>query len=363
MPIEIVERFEVTRLQVLDERGEVDEALAPTLDEAQLVELYRGMVHARHADQRMLKLQRQGRLGTFPPCTGQEATACGAAYAMRPTDWLVPTYRELGARLLRGEPLERTLAYYGGYEEGSAYSVATRNLPVQVILGAQIPHAVGLAWAMRRLGESETAVVAFAGDGATSEGDFHEGLNLAGVWQVPLVVVCQDNGWAISVPRAAQTRARTLAQKAIAYGIPGVQVDGNDVLAVYRAVGEALERARAGGGPTLIDALTYRLMMHTTADDPTKYRERAEEEEAWKRDPIPRFRTYLERRGIWDATREGALAAALKTQIEEAVASHEAMGAVAPDLPFDHVFQAPVAAIERQRAAFLRDLGEDRADG
>ena len=356
MPITEIARFAVSYLQVVDEQGQVDEALVPALEPDQLVELYHGMVRSRQADQRMLNLQRQGRLGTFPPCIGQEAVAVGAAHAMAPRDWLVPAYRELGARLLRGEPLLNTLLYYNGYEEGSNYALQDRRiLPTQVILGSQVPHAVGLAHAMRYRGE-DAAVLCFNGDGATSQGDFHEGLNMAGVWRAPVVFVVQNNGWAISVPRAAQTRSETLAQKAVAYGIPGIQVDGNDVLAVRRATGEALQRARAGEGPTLIEAVTYRLVMHTTADDPKKYRSPDEEQAAWKRDPIPRYRRFLEDRGLWDEGREQTLLATLKQEFDEAVQQLETMEPVKPDAPFDHVYGTACPEIEAQRAELLERL-------
>ena len=202
MPRKNVARFAVERLQILDDEGKLDRKLEPDLDDDRLRALYRAMVLAREADQRMLKLQRQGRLGTFPPCTGQEAVSVGAAFAMGERDWMVPAYRELGGRLARGEPLDLTLTYYNGYEEGSHYPVERRILPTQVILGSQVPHAVGLAYAMRYQGEEDTAVVCFNGDGATSQGDFHEGLNFAGVWRAPVVFICQNNGWAISIPRS-----------------------------------------------------------------------------------------------------------------------------------------------------------------
>lgn len=361
MPLREVASFKISYLQVLDEQGQLDAELAPALEDAQLLELYRAMLRSREADQRMLNLQRQGRLGTFPPCIGQEAVAVGAAYAMGPRDWLVPAYRELGARLLRGEPLDNTLLYYNGHEEGSNYDPAElRMLPTQVILGSQVPQAVGLARALRQRGE-DAAVLCFNGDGATSQGDFHEGLNFAAVWRAPVVFVVQNNGWAISVPRATQTRSETLAQKAIAHGMPGVQVDGNDVLAVYRATRDALERARAGDGPTLIEAVTYRLVMHTTADDPRKYRAEEEEQEAWKRDPIPRFRLHLEQRGLWDARKDERLVAELRQEIDGAVKRLESLGPIKPDAPFDHVYGAPHPEIETQRADFLEALQREEA--
>jgi pyruvate dehydrogenase E1 component alpha subunit len=367
MPQSEVASFTVSHLQVVDEEGRVDAALEPALEPEQLLGIYRAMVRAREADQRMLKLQRQGRLGTFPPCTGQEAVSVGAAFAMGERDWMVPAYRELGGRLARGEPLDLTLTYYNGYEEGSHYPVERRILPTQVILGSQVPHAVGLAYAMRYQGEEDTAVVCFNGDGATSQGDFHEGLNFAGVWRAPVVFICQNNGWAISIPRSAQTGSATIAQKAIAYGFPGVQVDGNDVLAVYRATSEALARARAGEGPTLIEAVTYRLMMHTTADDPKKYRGSEEEERWWARDPIPRFRRYLEGKGLWDDDRQQALLDELKREVDEAVQRVEQMAVgrdgVKPDAPFDHVYGTENEEVAAQRAAFLDELKLEGAHG
>jgi pyruvate dehydrogenase E1 component subunit alpha len=363
MPLTEVKQFSVSRLSILDDSGNLDASLEPDLKEQDLIKIYRAMVLAREADQRMLKLQRQGRLGTFPPCTGQEAVACGAAFAMQQQDWMVGTYRELGARMMRGEPLDNTLLYYNGHEEGSRYPAELRILPTQVILGSQLPHAVGLAYGARYQGETNTAVVAFFGDGASSQGDFHEAANFAGVWQAPVVFLCQNNGWAISIPREDQTRSETIAQKAVAYGFPGVQVDGNDVLAVYQAVKEALDRARAGEGPTLIEALTYRLMMHTTADDPKKYRDPDEEQAAWARDPIPRFRGYLERKGIWNDDLQGGLEAEVKQEVEQAVARLEAPRELKPDAPFDHVFASREPYIEAQRAEFLSQLELERQEG
>ncbi len=363
MSLRELARFSIPYLQVLDEHGGLDEALDPRLEPAELSRLYRAMVLARAADERMLKLQRQGRLGTFPPCTGQEAAVCGPALVMGERDWLVGSYRELGARLMRGEPLESTLWYYNGYEEGSTVAAEARILPVQVILGSQLLHAVGIAYAMRYLGEKDTAVVAFFGDGASSQGDFYEALNFAGVWQVPVVFICQNNGWAISVPRSAQTKAQTIAQKAIACGIPGLQVDGNDALAMVKASRDALNRARAGEGPTLIEAITYRLMMHTTADDPKKYRSPDEEQGWWQREPIARLRGYLTSRDLWDDERETALLSEVRGEVQTAVERLEARADFKPDAPFDHVFGAPHPEIEAQRARFLAELAKQERHG
>ena len=233
MPRKQTARFQVSTLSVLDEHGKLDRRLDPKLGPEQAPALYRWMVLAREADQRMLKLQRQGRIGTFPLCTGQEATACGAALAMGERDWLVPAFRELGAMLMRGVGLEQILTVYAGYEEGTRLPHELRTLPMAIPVGSQILHAPGIAYAMRLLGEPETAVVCFFGDGATSEGDFHEALNFAAVWKAPVVFVCQNNHWAISLPTGQQTASETIAQKAIAYGMPGIRVDGNDALGVY----------------------------------------------------------------------------------------------------------------------------------
>lgn len=356
MPLKQAGRFQIKHLQVLNENGRFDRKLEPKLSNAELLELYRSMVLAREGDQRMLKLQRQGRIGTFPLCTGQEAASCGVAMAMGDEDWLVLAFRELGAMLMRGIPLEQTLALYAGYEEGTHNPEAPRTLPVSIPVGAQIPHAVGLAYAARARGEKDTVVVAFFGDGATSEGDFHEALNFAGVWNVPVVFICQNNQWAISLPRSEQTKSETIAQKAIGYGIEGIQVDGNDALAVYRATSSAIERARKGGGPTLIEAVTYRLMMHTTADDPTKYRTDDEVESWWKKDPIPRFRQYLEKKKLWDDEKEEQLQAAIKAEVDEQVRRFEARSEIKPDLAFDHLYEDPHPAIEEQRKEFLARL-------
>lgn len=364
MPLTPIKSMTVSRLGVLDEHGTVDESLVPDLSPERFIAIYRGMVHAREADQRMLKLQRQGRIGTFAPSTGQEASVCGVTAAMTPSDWFVPTFRELPGLLMRGMPLEANLLFHNGFEEGNLLAEQAGNtLPIDIIVGSQNLHAVGVAYALKLRKVEDAAVVAFCGDGGTSQGDFHEALNFAAVWQAPVVFVVQNNQWAISVPRHKQTRAESLAQKAWAYEMPGVQVDGNDVLAVYRAADEALTRARSGGGPTLIENVTYRMMMHTTADDPTKYRT-DDEVEGWRsRDPIPRFRAFLEGRKLWDAAKEDALVAEVAAEVEAAVKSFEEPRKVRPDLPFDHVYATPHPYLEEQRAEFLAELGKEDHHG
>jgi pyruvate dehydrogenase E1 component alpha subunit len=338
---------------VLDADGQLDTELEPALEDDQLRALMRAMLLARLADERMLKLQRQGRMGTFPPVLGQEAAQTAAAFAMAEQDWLVPAFRDMGALLLRGYPLENYLHYYNGWEEGNQVPEGANLLPTAVIVGSSLLHAVGLAWGLRYQGQEDTAVLTFVGDGGTSEGDFYEAINFAGVWKAPVVFVIQNNQWAISIPRKAQTAATTLAQKAIAAGITGIQVDGNDALAVYRAASEAFERARKGEGPTVIEAVTYRLGVHTTADDPRKYRDEEEEREAWAREPLIRFTRYLRDKGALDEAGLEAMKAEVTAEVQAAVEAFEARGPFPQELPFDHVFGTEHTVINEQRAAFL----------
>jgi pyruvate dehydrogenase E1 component alpha subunit len=355
--------FSISHLQILDQNGKLDAGREPDLGSEDLIRLYRAMAVARQVDDRLLKLQRQGRIGTFPPATGEEAAACGPTLALTEKDWFVSAIRELGGRLMRGQPIEYEFLFYNGYEEGNTYPGGERTLPVSIIIAAQMPHAVGIAYAMKYRGETDSAVLCFLGDGATSEGDFHEALNFAALWQVPVVFVCLNNQWAISVPRHKQTRSQTLAQKAIAYDIPGIQVDGNDALAMYQATKEALDRAWAGQGPTFIEAVTYRMRMHTTADDPSRYRPE-EEFRLWeKRDPLPRFRKYLEAKGIWDESQQEKLEAEVKQQIDEAVKTFEAITDFRADAPFDYVYGTKHPRTEEQRAEFLENLKKEASDG
>jgi pyruvate dehydrogenase E1 component alpha subunit len=362
MPLKEAASFSIPFLSVLDENGKLDKKLEPKLSSEQLLRLYRAMVLARVADDRMLKLQRQGRMGTFSPATGQEAASCGATLAIDEKDWFVPAFRELGGMLMRGVPYSRILTYWGGFEEGNVYPGLERTLPIAVIVGSQVPHAVGIAYSLRYRDE-KAAALCFFGDGATSQGDFYEGLNMAAVWQVPAVFVCQNNQWAISTPLRKQTITQTIAQKAIAAGIPGVQVDGNDALAVYHATKEAIDRARSGGGPTLIECVTYRLLMHTTADDPTKYRSEDEVKQWEKKDPLPRFRSYLTAKGLWNDEAEQKLLEEAAREVDAGVKAYETALAAPkkPDITFDHVFGTRHQLIEEQRHEYLAHL--DRAGG
>jgi len=345
--------FTIEHLSILDSDGHLDAALEPAIPAADLRRMYRAMLLGRRVDERMLRLQRQGRIGTFAPIKGQEAAQIGSVSVLAPGDWMVPSFRETAAMFWRGWPIEKLLLFYAGYLEGGKPEAGQRDLPITIPVATQLPHAVGIAYAAQYKGDGAVVMVYF-GDGATSEGDFHEALNFAGVWHVPVVFICQNNQWAISVPLKKQTHSRTLAQKALAYGFPGLQVDGNDALAVHVASREATARARAGGGPTLIECVTYRLSVHTTADDPTKYRSE-EEVRAWERkDPLTRFRAYLEKKGLLEAGLEEAIDA----DIAEAVRRFEATPPADPLTAFDHLFAERPAGLEAQRAevaARLRD--------
>src|SRR2546428_252616 len=290
-------RFQVEYLSILDSDGNLDTALEPKLAGEDLRALYRAMVLGRRLDERMVRLQRQGRIGPCAPIKGQEAAQMGSAFTLRRVDWMVPSFRETAAMIWRGWPIEKLLLFFAGQLEGGQPALDQHDLPITIPVATQLPHAVGLAYASQYLGD-DLVVMASFGDGATSEVDFHEALNFAGVWHVPVVFVCQNNQWAISVPLKKQTHSRTIAQKALAYGLPGLQVDGNDVLAVYAASKEAVDRAREGGGPTLIECVTYRLGVHTTADDPTKYRSEEEVREWERKDPLTRFVEYLRKKNL-----------------------------------------------------------------
>src|SRR5262245_1078866 len=334
MPRTVLEpRFQVEFLSILDSDGAVDSALEPKLSPDDLKALYRAMLLGRRLDERMVRLQRQGRIGTFAPIKGQEASQLGSVFALRPQDWMVPSFRETAAMAWRGWPIEKLLLFFAGCLEGGCPAPDQHDLPVAIPVATQLPHAVGLAYAAQYRGD-DVVVMAFFGDGATSEGDFHEALNFAGVWHVPVVFVCQNNPWASSVPLKKQTHSRTIAQKALAYGLPGIQVDGNDVLAVYAAAREAVERARAGQGPTLIECVTYRLGVHTTADDPTKYRSEAEVAMWEQKDPLTRFCAYLEKRNLL----EEGLEQAVDEEMAEAIDRLESAPPADPLTMFDHVY-------------------------
>lgn len=308
-------------LQVLDENGNLDTALLPEgLTDQTLVQMYRYMCFARALDSKTLSLQRQGRAVTYAPLVGEEATQIGSAMALGANDTFVPSFRQHGVFLVRGLSLETFFIYWRGFEEGCVIPESVHGLPPIVPVGSQLPHAAGIAFA-QKYRKTGASVLAYVGDGGTSEGEFYETINFAGVFKLPLVTIIENNQWAISVPRSKQTAAETLAQKGIAAGINCVQVDGNDVIAVYKATREALSRAATS--PTLIECLTYRMSMHTTADDPTKYRP-DKDVDAWKpRDPIARVRKYLVSKSLWDDAKQAAMEAENSKTIDAAVEKAE----------------------------------------
>jgi pyruvate dehydrogenase E1 component alpha subunit len=356
--------YRVEHLSILDERGQVDKDIEPDISEELLLKLHRAMLLGRRFDERLLSLQRQGRVGTFAPITGQEASQVGAVAALRPSDWMAPSFRETAAELWRGKSMESVLLGMGGYNEGWPDEEKHNDLPVSVPVASQVPHAMGIAWAIKYRKKDDVAM-AFFGDGGTSEGDFHEGLNFAGVYQAPVIFLCQNNQWAISVPRSKQTRSETIAQKALAYGIPGIQVDGNDVLAVYVAAKEAVDRARAGSGPSLIECVTYRMMMHTTADDPKRYRTE-EEVEGWKkRDPLTRFLKYLMDKGLLSEEKVEALEAEVKDEIQGAIDRVEAhMDKIGDPLDmFEHTYADLPPHLKAQREELSEELAASGKEG
>lgn len=292
-------------------------------------------------------------MGTYAPVWGQEACQASAA-ALQEGDWLVPSYREMGAMMLRGIPLSVLYRYWMGDEWGNAFPAALNVLPVSIPVGSQPLHAVGLAWAMKLQGRKSAALVYF-GDGATSEGEVHEAMNFAGAFELPVVFFCQNNHFAISVPRRRQTAARTLAERAPGYGFPGIQLYGNDLLAVWGATREALDEAREGGGPRFIEALTYRLGPHTTADDPTKYRSEEDVTENLPYDPLIRLRLYLAARSLWSQEEEEALAAAARAEVEQAVTEAEAGIRARPSDLFDYTYATLPVSLERQKKGFLEE--------
>jgi len=322
MSEEVLATFEVKRLSVLDQNGNFDSSQMAAPDPELVRRMYRCMVLSRTFDERALSLQREGRIGTYPSIMGQEAAQVGSALALQPGDWVFPAFREGGVYLALGYPQDQLFLYWGGDERGMRVPEGLNIFPVCVAVGTHIPHATGAALAAKYR-KDPVAVVAYFGDGATSKGDFHEGLNMAGVLRLPAVFICQNNQWAISVPVQGQTASSTIAQKAVGYGFEGVQVDGNDVFAVYLAAQNALGKARSGGGPTFIECLTYRMSDHTTADDAGRYRS-PEEVERWRaRDPLLRLERYMAKEGVLtDAIRDEVKAEATRT-VDEAVAAME----------------------------------------
>jgi pyruvate dehydrogenase E1 component alpha subunit len=353
----VVAQFQIPFVQLLDPQGQAagtlpDFATRP----AEMLAMYRVMVQARLFDAKAVNLQRTGKLGTYPSCLGHEAVHVGVGAALLPEDVVFPVYREIGTKFWRGIEMKDVLLYWGGDERGTLYVNSPQDFPFCVPIGSQMPQAAGAALAFQLRGEARCAL-GYIGDGGTSQGAFYEALNFAGARSLPLVTVIVNNQYAISAPISTQTACETLAQKGVAAGMRCVQLDGNDLLAVRQVVGEAAERARSGGGPTLIEAMTYRLADHTTSDDASRYRPADEVAAARALEPMVRTRAFLEARGWWDEGAEQQLRSEWAARIDEAVRQYLATPRQSADSMFEHVYAEPPPGLQQQREQARRFSG------
>lgn len=351
-----VAHFDIPYFQFLDSEANVVEPLPSFAEDSELLlKMYRMMMLMRLFDRKAITLQRTGKLGTYPSTLGQEALAVGMGAAMQSADILCPYYREYGAQFWRGVKMEEVFLYWGGDERGNHFANNAHDMPICVPIGSQTLHAVGLATALKLQNKPQAVVVAL-GDGATSRGDFYEAMNVAGAWELPVVFVINNNQWAISMPRDKQTKAETLAQKAIAAGLEGWQIDGDDIFAVKEFVDRALQKARSGKGATVIEAITYRMGDHTTADDASRYRKPEEIVAHEKQDPVKRLKKYLMSKGWWDETKEQALLKDLTTEVEKAVENFNNIPMPLPQAMFDHLYETlPQAYVEQRNAVMKGD--------
>jgi len=341
--------------RIIDNDGKViNNELLPVLDDETVIKAYKAMLFARTADEMAISFQRQGRMYTYPPNNGQEALQIAAGMIMRENDWLVPAFRELGAMLAKGVSMKEIFLYYMGYEEGSNFKNANHVLPICVPIGSQLLHATGIAYSVK-LQKKDEVVFPFIGDGGTSEGDFSEALNFASVWKVPVIFTIQNNQYAISVPVRSQTKSVNLAVKSVAFGLPGIKVDGNDFFAMYAAYKEAFEYSKAGNGPVLIEAYTYRKGAHTTSDDPTKYRAKEEELEWEKADPLKRLKKYMEGKGIWKENEE-KLIEEYKLEVEKQFTEAENFRPYPLEDVFRYMYTDMPDDLKRQKADYEQFL-------
>ncbi|WP_077324492.1 pyruvate dehydrogenase (acetyl-transferring) E1 component subunit alpha [Virgibacillus siamensis] len=344
--------------RIMDDEGKlVDEAYGSKLDSALVEKLFYHMSRIRTFDQKAISLQRQGRIGTYPPFGGQEAAQVGSALAMGDGDWIFPTYRDHGATLTYGVDMTRMFLYWNGRTEGCVPPAGKNIFPPAVPIASQIPHAVGASWAEKRK-KTDRVAIAYFGDGATSQGDFHEGLNFASVFQTPTVFFNQNNGYAISVPFEKQTNSKTVAQKAAGFDMRSVRIDGNDCFAVYLETKKAVELARSGKGPTLIEAVTWRVGAHTTADDPSKYRPADKGSDI--ADPLSRIEQYMKTYGIWDEKKVSELKASLKNEVDQAIEAMEAYPQAKAEDMFDHIFaELPKQLLEQKETCLSLAVKND----
>lgn len=360
--MKIIERFEIPYYQYLNENGQLaEDAPAFAKDSKALLQLYRLMILVRTMDAKAIALQRTGKLGTYPSTRGQEAVFVGVGHAMKKDDIFVPYYRDMGTLIQRGVKLSQILLYWGGDERGNVYDKDCHNLPFSVPVGSQPLHAAGAAFALKYK-KQKRAVVSMCGDGATSQGDFYEAMNVAGIWKLPVVFVVCNNHWAISVNRDVQTAAPTLAQKAIAAGFQGEQIDGNDIIAVEDRMIEALKLAREKGEPRLLEMVCYRHHDHTTADDASRYEPKNMREQEWKKEPVARLRMYLESLGVWSEKQEEALREECAAEVDEAVKEYQATPAQPLESMFDYLYETLPKAYAEQRNS-LKEVGENTVHG
>lgn len=355
----IVARFEIPYTQYINSQGSCVQECPETLTNPKtLLSLYHNMVLTRIFDKKAIALQRTGKMGTYAPIHGQEAISTAIGHAMHKEDVLIPYYRDYAAQFQRGVKMSEILAFWGGDERGSHYQNNSEDLPICVPIASQCLHAAGVAFAFKYKKEARVAVVTI-GEGGTSEGDFYEAMNVAGTWNLPVVFVVNNNQWAISVPRHKQTQTQTIAQKAIAAGFSGIQVDGNDVLAVHDAIDHAIQKARRGDGPTLIEAISYRLCDHTTADDATRYQPLEEVEQAKPSEPIARFKYFLEQQGLWDADKEMQLQQQCNDEVQKAVDEYLNQTPQAISSIFDYHYATLPEYLVLQRATAIEESSND----
>jgi pyruvate dehydrogenase E1 component alpha subunit len=350
----VLKEFTIEYLQILDEKGNCDEELMPKLSKDDIKRLYETMILVRTFDDKAFSMQRQGRVGTYIQCKGQEAAQIGSISVLKDNDWLFPMYRSTAALIARKQQMHKMLQYWGGDICGLESPKEVNNFPIAIPVGTQTPHAVGAAWASKLRGKKDISLV-FMGDGATSKADFLVGMNFAGVYQAPVIFVCENNQFAISVPRKIQTHAETLAQKAIGAGIKGIQVDGNDIFAVYAAVSEAAENARKGNGPTLIECYTYRIGDHSTSDDPSKYRSQKEVDEWKKKDPIDRLERYMENKGILNDKYKEKVLKDSKEKVEAEVEKYEKLPEPDKEDMFNYMYAEMPQQLKEQKEEFNKD--------
>ena len=344
-----VANFQINYTQYLDESANTHDPLPDLARDAQALQaMYRAMLLTRTFDKKAIALQRTGKIGTYASSLGQEAISVAIGSVMKPEDVLLPYYREYGAQFLRGVKMEEIFLYWGGDERGMDYQGPTKDFPICVPIATHAPHAVGVAFAMKFRKEPRVAVF-ICGDGATSKGDFYEAINAAGLWKLPVVFVVNNNQWAISVRREVQTGSQTIAQKAIAAGFDGEQVDGNDIIAIRDRFQHALDKARAGGGPTLIEAITYRLCDHTTADDATRYRSEEEVNRHWQREPIARLKQYMTAQGFWDDKQDQTLQQECAQAVDAAVDIYLNTPAQPVESIFDYMYESLPHDLAQQR--------------